>query len=570
MPGGRRVWLGSVLRGRMAELRRVGGEMVPYRRPAGPRRLLPAEAELCNAVGLTEEEYWFFVDQTAAYNAERSKEYELIPDVRNDPVSLIVSLAIGVALSAVSALLAPKPTGESKEPRSLKTEDVTGRNKFAPQANFDSLQDLAALGEIIPMVFTRKGVRANGLLLWSQMLSLGISQQLRALILFSSGQLEAMPDFAGFAIGDTTLENYTNAKLALYFRTNGGRISEGGGNRYSQGTLSNVPHSDAFSIFWDRDGRYRPYFSGARTPTTQAQFGLYAPAPNGMMWRPQYDDPAIPQEAGDENKDRMKKKAKKARATAPYRAAVIKDTGSYVTYRLDASQDPGDRFPPWGSEDFKQSINGAREAVDDSISVGGQYMIGTELAICHSTPADPWEPGKNKDSVFRVIEPGAVDTAGVLDKAFTSDKLTLQSVAIGTISNNRACTVTELGIKSTVWGQVNGYANMNSHPGDDVIDEIGSEGGSFQLGTMSKYLKRLSFFQLQTRPLGSSAGWTDISGGTLFCVKGRTPQAQYNWIRISHSLGQWEFRLRPYPGNAARRYFFNKTVHLLHPGRMIQ
>ena len=553
----------------MAELRRVGGEMVPHRRPAGPRRLLPAEAELCNAVGLTEEEYWFFVDQTAAYNAERSKEYELIPDVRNEPVNVLFTLAIGVALSAVSALLAPKPKQqtEARTPQSLKTEDITGRNRFAPQTNFDSLQDLATLGEIIPLVFTRKGVRANGVLLWSQMLSLGNGQQLRALILFSSGRLEAKPDFAGFAIGDTTLENYTNAKLALYFRTNGGRIKEGGSDRYSQGTLPRVPPSDAFSIFWDQDGRYRPYFSGARTPSTQAQFGLYSPAPNGMMWRPQYDDPTIPDDSGKENKDRIRQKRNKARARVPYRAAVIRDNGSYVTYRLDASEDPGDRFEPWGSEDFKQSINGARESVDDSISVGSQYMIGTELVVCDSVPADPWEPGSNKDSVFRVIEPGDVDTAGVLDINFTADRLTLQSVVIGTISNNRACTVTELGIKSTVWGQVNGYANMNSHPGDDVIDDIGDDGGSFQLGTMNKYLKRLSFFQLQTRALGSNSAWIDISGGTLFCVKGRTPQAQYNWIRISHSLGQWEFRLRPYPGNAARRYFINRDVHLLRPGR---
>ena len=93
----------------MAELRRVGGGVESHRRPAGRRALLPQEAVLCNTVGLTEKEYWHFVELTEAYNGERKEEYALIPDVRNDPVSIIVSLVVGAALSAVSALLAPKP-----------------------------------------------------------------------------------------------------------------------------------------------------------------------------------------------------------------------------------------------------------------------------------------------------------------------------------------------------------------------------------------------------------------------------------------------------------------------------
>ena len=69
-------------------------------------------------------------------------------------------------------------------------------------------------------------------------------QQLRGLFLFSSGQLGAMPDYEGFAIGDTTLANYTDAKVALYFMTDGGRPQErtatgSAGNtdeRYNKGT----------------------------------------------------------------------------------------------------------------------------------------------------------------------------------------------------------------------------------------------------------------------------------------------------------------------------------------------
>ena len=93
----------------MSELRRVGGEMVPHRKPAGRRVLLQYEADLCNAVGITEEEYWYFVDQATAYNGQRAKEYDLVPDVRNDPVTaIVVNLVVGIALTHLSTLLAPK------------------------------------------------------------------------------------------------------------------------------------------------------------------------------------------------------------------------------------------------------------------------------------------------------------------------------------------------------------------------------------------------------------------------------------------------------------------------------
>ena len=70
----------------MAELqkniRRVGGELVSARQPYGRRLLLPSEVELCKTLGLCEDEYWFFVDQTAAYNGQRKEGYELIPDIQ--------------------------------------------------------------------------------------------------------------------------------------------------------------------------------------------------------------------------------------------------------------------------------------------------------------------------------------------------------------------------------------------------------------------------------------------------------------------------------------------------------
>ena len=43
--------------------------------------LFPAEVELCETVGITEDEYWYFVELAQAYNGKRPKEYDELPYV---------------------------------------------------------------------------------------------------------------------------------------------------------------------------------------------------------------------------------------------------------------------------------------------------------------------------------------------------------------------------------------------------------------------------------------------------------------------------------------------------------
>ena len=45
--------------------------MESLRRPGGRRVLLPAEVELCETVGITEDEYWYFVELTQSFNGKR-------------------------------------------------------------------------------------------------------------------------------------------------------------------------------------------------------------------------------------------------------------------------------------------------------------------------------------------------------------------------------------------------------------------------------------------------------------------------------------------------------------------
>ena len=173
--------------------------MVASKRPYGRRLLLPTEVEFCNLLGISEDEYWYFQDQVAFYNGKRPEGYELIPDIRCEPVSalatalgyagatqMFVQIGIAVGLATLSYLLAPKPQ-EQKQGGSRRTADSIGNRRFSPQSSFNSIQELAAIGEPIPLVFTHRlsavgdaidagtgygGLRVNGQLLWSQLESL--------------------------------------------------------------------------------------------------------------------------------------------------------------------------------------------------------------------------------------------------------------------------------------------------------------------------------------------------------------------------------------------------------------
>ncbi len=559
----------------MAGFRDDSSSVVPTRRLASNRALLPFEAELCETVGLTTEEYFYFQQLTDAYNGKRSQEYELagVPDVRNDPITIAINLAIGIALSAISYLLTPKPS--SKTPPSLRTADKSNVQKFLQTEGFSSVQEPATLGSIIPIVFAQQegttgGVRVNGMLLWSQLLSKATGQQLKAAMLLSMGELAAEPDFAGIAIGDQTLQNYTQSKIALYFRANGGRLRES--DRYRQGTLEADPSkNDILEVATNSGGR-KPWFSSTRTPSTQTQFGCYSPMPNGSAYNVNYELVMTGKDASKKQKEADKQKRNKISTDFPAYAAIDQpanqqlSSGDTCSYVILGNTQSKKSFKPWGADDVNASTEDARNSADDQLQVGDSYMAGAALVVLVRKSSNrPWKLGESKRFWFKCIEGGFndrkyADRAGNVPYGFV-----LQRVAIATIANSRECDVTEIGLKSTVWRQITGFPNVNSEPDDKTIKDYEEQNGSIALGALTRYNKRMSFFQLEKRRLGSGSGWQDISGGRLFCIRGRTPTAQYNYIRIEHSRGQYEFRFKPVPGAMVYRAWRGKMVYLLGP-----
>ena len=667
-------------------IRRVGGQLVSPRRPHGDRLLLPSEVELCNLLGLSREEYFEFVDITAAYNGQRKEGYELIPDIKMMPEVLafkigettVGAILAQVAISvAVGYLLTPKPK-PIKAGANVRGDDAIGSKRFAPQFAFNSLQELATLGDTVPLVFANQsivlngsddsigGVRVNGQLLWSQLLSLGRLQQLKAIALFSLGEIDGRPDFAGWAIGDLLLSTYSEKKLDLFFKSSPmnqfNRITKFNypeGDKYSDSEVvgMDLPFNDAFSDNWPvgnvpsapggvPEDQQIYAFSGTRNPTTQAVFGLYSPMPNASVVKLPYELNYQTPKSSNEAKRAVIRKRKKTATFWPTRAGFaggnVTAVDNDITYRiLKSNQEYDDDgttgTEPHGIEDVVSMVRSIREEIDAKISVGDTYMAGDGLIACtgvenidnQAEEGTPWRPttfiggkemysGIERTYKFKVIEEGTDYDAkgtpfkhpnlynhaaqplwvnpsdgGAVEevngrKIFTTQYMgdysliygfayrnpILQRAAIGTITNSRPCAMTEIGIKSKVFGSIRG-ANINGVPNKAGLDQIYDDKVNFQLGNIDLYLKRYSFFKLQVRKAGSTGNWNDLNNENqsdhsgIFCVRGNTPEFQYNYIKITHPgagssiNSQFEYRFKPYPGNNVALFHIDQNFNLL-------
>ena len=629
----------------MAELpkniRRPGGSMVPVR-SAYPRRvLLPTEADMCNVLGITEEEYWQFVEQLETKIKERPEAYDLIPDIRCDPVtawiaSNIVTIGIAAGAAFVSYLLTPKPE-QPKRGASQRTEDIAGTKRFAPQSSFNSVQELANLGDLIPLVFTNRtghnpngGIRVASQMMWSQLVSLGRFQRLKIYALFSLGELDEKPDFKGYAIGDLLISNYHADKILK----SGGNVPFSVGHvNTGQYLINQIPEIDAFKI------DNKEYFSGTRNPTTQATFGLSSPMPNCTYFNLPYELVRWNTRNKSEHRPANRKiipKRVKLHGAWPMRCGfadggtaakksgdveyVKDDVLSYQVVGGDTNDqsnegnfnafqnpayNPSNGYAGNGVKDVDAVTSSVRESVDQYIAEGEQYMAGTALVTCQYEggqdqhyPGQPWEAQKSKTRgyTFKVIEKGhchvvpepnlgphcnnphwnydlatspfwtVKDDRYPVGQYYTQvyephSRYALQKVTIGTVSDNRKCDITELGLKSKVFKQIQ-TANVNSKPNDGTIQSIINDNAGIQLGQVSTYTKRISFFKLQIRKAGSTDDWYwlkpagEFHSG-LFCVMGNTPEFQYNYIRVDHDYDQYEYRFLPWPGNDVIKHIEN-------------
>ena len=196
----------------------------------GPSRyadpLLPFEKQLAAQIGLTEEEYKDFREEVGRRSRERPAGYEHIPDVQAGPlVPALISLAVGVAFSVVSALLAPKPKAPeaAQERRQISGSDKTGPSRFNTTYGFESLADIAQWGDVIPISFGKSTDTTGGLLItpklvWSRVFSYGSHQVVKAL--YSCGEYGmAKPSQRSIYLGNVPVGSLNDHSWALYYKS---------------------------------------------------------------------------------------------------------------------------------------------------------------------------------------------------------------------------------------------------------------------------------------------------------------------------------------------------------------
>ena len=497
---------------------------------------------------------------------------------------------------------------------------VNAQNRYTNVDGFTSVQPLARLGESMQMVFANRrgtygGVRVETKLLWSQLLSQGDGQELLAIFLANGGELAVQPDFDGMGIGDSLLRGYQASKLGLYFRNGNGtnRINES--NKVA-GELTPRNAADVFMADFKGNNNLKPIFSGVRIPSTMTVFGISEPLRNGQHWKLPYKRVRVVYPPGpvfqfnfelwardqqeyqkkiatveEAGRERQKIRSFYAPRTGLLAARNSANTllaqpanqqwldldiaiNDLIEFHVYGNNSPN-LFGDAGNQDVIAKEDSIRQVVDDIIILGETYLVAGVEAVCvKESKLDLWDKTDHKIYTFRTLQAGKTrlthegivineplnDIEGpsaLLNQTNPCYGPTVCKLAIAHFTTTRKLNQVEIGIKSRVFKRFNGIANFASQPSDGVLNRIEQGGNTFNIGTYSDYGLRYSFFRLEIREKGATEWYRLVrGGGGVFCVKGRTPVDQFNFIRLvfPDSNKQYEIRFRPIAGGAYLAY----------------
>ena len=587
----------------------VSQDLQPYRLP-----LLPFEKALIAELGWDEESYRFFAAETRRKAAVRPAEYDHIPDVQATGLEIVlINLAIGIALSAVSYLIAPKPS-EPEKPKTKQLANRNGPSRFNSTYGFDSVAELALWGDPIPICFGKHTGYSGGIivtpkLVWSRMFSYGSHQAIKAL--YTCGEWGiGNPNLKGIFLGTAPLHATYKHLYAIYFRRTPGdnRITANDLLYGSRGAPdAGDPETYDADIFScpSRDAENDDAFSHVYIPSGNRSFGIYNPVANGTGLRAMWRVISRPEDEGDQGErtaaDRAKICGWSGRAQGMPGAGreyvrgmgILKVNGTEYDKRTDVVVGVGDRilfriaggrlarglYNPGSTgvtvDDLNSTLDDERAEADDLLQLGETIQIGRTSWRVIKRSERLWKPGGNKPHQDITLE--CIDTFGYSyvtavpkDLIQDFDKMNrgidfdeknhiglssfpLARQAFGVVRNLRETDVLEIGIKSQVWNQASNMMNFNEVPEPEQLKKWDEDNVQVSGGVMSKYLLRTSAFTLKVRPAGvdPSTGaeyrWEGV--GEQFCIRGRRPVDQFNFLRIYFpNKDQFEFRFEPLPG----------------------
>lgn len=337
--------------------------------------LLPSDRYIAELLGLSDEQYRYFMAEVRRRAAAQPR-----PAVVNEPATLsTISLAatlVSIGLTIAASFFKPK---EQQQPRlqqnQTQGQSITDARRFVPRQGFDSVQDVAKLGDFIPLIYAKRelingqfygGVRINTPLIWSQIQALDKGQLLRAVFLIGEGDSSIQIDPANTAIGNNTLGSYLlgnteNARFSIYYRSNGGRITSDDRLIGTSNDPGNLDDDDVYTIP-NASGVNAPDFCHAHRPNTQTQFGIYALIGNAFGFRvnpslrPGVNAQITVKVSGNKKSSKAEGRVvcepdyvslaqrKKFQAYFSGRAGLISQNGNTLTYHISNTSDAETTF----------------------------------------------------------------------------------------------------------------------------------------------------------------------------------------------------------------------------------
>ncbi len=430
--------------------------------------LLPFEWELIELAGITEAEYRYFVAESIKRARIRPAEYDVVPHITNYipgvTEAILVSLAVGLATSAISYLLMPKPnSGDQVRQRQLASRK--GADRFSPTSGFDTLAELADYGSPVPIIFgnytgSTGGTLASPRMVWSRAFSLGSQQAVKLLFVVGEqglGEGLDRPQLGGIFLGNTALDAIYAHDFAFYWKRNTNSFSRIRAQNLAYGTRGtgfsgDIETNDDIFLCPTRNSFADTGFCNAFSLGSSTQFGVYAAIPNSQNYRVNWRTIAIPELedapddpgsvslaerikiSGDYGYDPSTKSGRSSiRASgqsgvgrnygrrmgitrhngyAPTAPTEVRQVtpGDLITYTIAPGQLPEDLYyinPNYRNvqiEDINSEIESGRRAADEMLQVGETIMIGRTAWVVQARAHPMWMPELRQEITLRCVE----------------------------------------------------------------------------------------------------------------------------------------------------------------------
>jgi hypothetical protein len=454
--------------------------------------LLPYEIALIEALGCSEEEYKTFVRYAVQRAYVRPAEYENIPEIyaamvpvvvaaaagaKSVATTIAVNVAIGLALTAVSILLAPKaPALETPAKiRGKKLADQIGPTRFNQTTSFDNVSALAEYGQPIPIPFGKRGTGADGALtgglilapalVWSRLYSYGSYQAFEGIYVAGEYGIDA-PELGGIRVGTTALNSLGNRDFAVYWSSQLGENRPTTARRIAGTDGPGATGTMGRQIFTapTEDGQFSQGFSMAYSPQADTSFGTAEPIHNGTAFRFNWEIISAPYASteGPDNKDaRLETQARRRKiagsdadvlhryADQPKedipqvgmpgvgraysrRMGFISHNGTTYDNRtiVPVSENDtlvfeinGTNWLDFNQSDFKDtevnvkdlkaSADSWRARASDLLAVGSKWIIGSSVWVVEGRSPDTWKKGVTQQITFRCTAITGVATIGI-------------------------------------------------------------------------------------------------------------------------------------------------------------